>query len=132
MDTDGYLTASSTGNFYDWATTNSVTGGPNGDSDNDGIPNLVEYALELDPNGSDGSAGSYNPATGVLSFTKRQDAIDNGDITYVIETSPDLIYWTPVVTHTPGNTSTSISTTLTVDDPKKFARLSIITSATAP
>ena len=132
LDTDGYLTASSTGNFYDWATTNSVTGGPNGDSDNDGIPNLVEYALELDPNGSDGSAGSYNPATGVLSFTKRQDAIDNGDITYVIETSPDLIYWTPVVTHTPGNTSTSISTTLTVDDPKKFARLSIITSATAP
>ncbi|MBN8460266.1 MAG: autotransporter-associated beta strand repeat-containing protein [Verrucomicrobia bacterium] len=120
------------GDFYAWATANSVTGGPNGDSDNDGIRNLVEYALALNPAGADGQAGSYNPATGAISFTKRQDAIDNGDVTYIIQTSPDLVNWTPAVTHGSGNTSTTISTTLTVDGPKKFARLSVTTSATAP
>lgn len=120
------------GNFYAWATANSVTGGPNGDSDNDGIRNLVEYALALNPAASDAQAGSYNPATGLITFTKRQDAIDNGDVTYVIQTSPDLVNWTTAVTHGAGNTATTISTTLTVDGPKKFARLSVATSATAP
>ncbi|MCU0795416.1 MAG: autotransporter-associated beta strand repeat-containing protein [Akkermansiaceae bacterium] len=132
LDENGFLTASSGGDYYDWATTNNVTGGPDGDSDNDGILNLVEYALDLNPAGSDGLAGNYNPATGVISFTKRQEAIDNGDLTYIIETSPDLTTWTPAVTHAPGDLNTSISTTLTVDDTRKFARLSVTTSAPAP
>lgn len=120
------------GDFYSWATANSVIGGPSGDSDNDGIRNLVEYALALNPAGPDGQAGSYTPATGVITFTKRQDAIDNGDITYIIQTSTDLTDWTPAVTHGEGNAATTISTTLTVDGPKKFARLAVSTSATAP
>ena len=118
--------------FYAWAAANSIIGGPHGDSDNDGISNLVEYALALNPAASDGQTGSYHPATGEISFNKRQDAMDNGDITYVIQTSSDLVSWTPDVTHAAGNTSTTISTTLTVDGPKKFARLSVTTSATAP
>lgn len=120
------------GDFYAWATANSVTGGPNGDSDNDGIRNLVEYALALNPAAFDGQAGSYNPATGVISFTKRQDAIENGDVTYIIQTSNNLIDWTPAVTHAAGNTDASISTTLALDGAKKFARLAVITTATSP
>ena len=41
-----------------WAAANGVTGGEYGDSDHDGIPNLVEYALNLNPAASDGGAGT--------------------------------------------------------------------------
>jgi autotransporter-associated beta strand protein len=115
--------------FESWAATNGVTGGANGDSDNDGIPNLVEYALQLNYAGFDGAAGNYNFTTGVITFSKRQEAINNGDLTYIIQTSPDLTTWTPVVTQNPADTSSSISTIVTTDGPKKFARLVVISTA---
>ena len=52
-----------TNDYASWASANGVTGGVNGDSDNDGIKNLVEYAL------ADGTSGTYTGGT--LSFTKR-------------------------------------------------------------
>ncbi|RYD27309.1 MAG: hypothetical protein EOP87_21375, partial [Verrucomicrobiaceae bacterium] len=70
-------------NFSTWATTNNVTGGVNGDSDNDGISNLMEYALALNPAGSDGTPGSFNGST--ISFTKRAEAVTNNDVTYAIQ-----------------------------------------------
>jgi autotransporter-associated beta strand protein len=132
LDANGYLTASSTATFYAWATANGILGGPTGDSDNDGISNLVEYALDLNPSGSDGSAGTYNSATGLISFTKRQSAVENGDLTYIIQVSSDLVSWTNEVIHAPGDANASISTTLIPDGPKKFARLTVTTSASSP
>lgn len=87
----------STGNFASWAAENGVTGGPGGDSDFDGIPNLVEYALDLNPAGSDGSAGSFDGSK--VTFTKRALAVAQGDVTYAIEASADLGLtqpWLPV------------------------------------
>ncbi|MEX1116651.1 MAG: hypothetical protein WEB53_15505, partial [Akkermansiaceae bacterium] len=113
-------------NFASWASDNGVAGGPTGDSDNDGILNLVEYALTLNFNGSDGSAGTF---TGnALSFTKRQDAIDNADVSWVIETSQTLApdSWTPAVTQNPGNTDPTISFTLPTGQGKIFGRLKVI------
>jgi lysophospholipase L1-like esterase len=69
-------------NFATWASAHGVTGGANGDSDHDGISNLVEYALLLNPAASDGSPGTL---TGnLLSFTKRAEAVANRDVTYAI------------------------------------------------
>jgi autotransporter-associated beta strand protein len=109
--------------YESWAAANNITGGPNGDSDNDGIRNLMEYALNTNLNGSDGSMGSI--AGGVLAFSKRPEAVANGDLTYVIETSTTLApgSWNPVVTHAPGNTSSTITYALPTGQGRIFARL---------
>jgi autotransporter-associated beta strand protein len=108
--------------FASWALDNGVNGGANGDSDGDGIVNLVEYAIELDPSASDGTVGSWNGS--LLSFTKRDVAVANGDVSYAIEESDDLGVtdaW-EVVTPTTDD-STTISYELPVGAPAKFARL---------
>ena len=61
-----------------WATQNHVTGGPNGEFDNVVIPNLVEYALNLNPAASDGAPGTYS--AGLLNFAKRPEAVANKDV----------------------------------------------------
>lgn len=116
---------SGSGDFASWAADNNVTGGPGGDSDNDGIPNLVEYALALDFNGPDGSAGTFTGNT--MTFTKRQDAIDNGDVSWVIETSETLApgSWTPAVTQNSGDPDPTISHTLPTGQGKIFGRLKV-------
>ena len=122
-ETTGILElTSASGNFASWALANSVTGGADGDSDNDGISNLVEYALDLDPAGSDGSAGTFNGS--LLSFTKRAEAVTNGDVTYAIQESDDLGVLDPWTAVTPAvNDATTISYTLPGGGPRKFARL---------
>ena len=108
-------------NFTTWAADNGVTGGPNGDSDNDGISNLVEYALNLNPAGSDGSAGTF--VGNLLKFDKRALAVTNGDVTYVIEESTDLGISDPWAPVTPtSNTTTEITYQLPDGPVKNFAR----------
>jgi autotransporter-associated beta strand protein len=85
-----------TGSGYaSWAAQRNVTGGHNGDADNDGIINLIEYAL-IDG----GEKGVITPNS--ITFTKRGE-IYNQDLVYVIETSRSLApdSWTPLVTHSP-------------------------------
>ena len=117
--------------YATWADNNSVTGGANGDSDHDGILNLVEYALALNPGASDGSAGTLTGR--LLSFNKRAEAVTNGDVTYTIETSTNLQDsitpgdggWTPV---TPDTNDGSIISYLLPDGAAKiFARLRVRT-----
>jgi hypothetical protein len=120
-----------TPSYYSFATANGLTGGPNADSDNDGINNLTEYALNTNLSGPDGSVGTLS--AGVLSFTKRTAAVTNGDLTYAIEISTDLGIsdpWTALGSVT--NNSTTISGTLPTGLPKDFARLMILSSAVAP
>ena len=83
---DVFGAAPASNDYASWASANGVTGGVNGDSDNDGIKNLVEYAL------ADGTSGTY--IGGTLSFTKR-GGIYGTDITYSIEESTNLSVWTP-------------------------------------
>jgi autotransporter-associated beta strand protein len=108
-------------NYTTWAATNGVTGGPNGDSDHDGISNLVEYALNLNFAGSDGAPGTLVEKN--LTFKKRTEAVTNGDVSYVIETSTDLGLsdpWTPVTPTT--HTTLEISYTFPNGPVKNFAR----------
>ena len=108
-----------TDNYLSWATVNSVTGGVNGDSDNDGVQNLVEYALV---NG--GERGVFTP--NLITFTKRA-APFGSDVTYAIEISDTLAIgsWTTAVTGVTQN-PTSISYAFTPSTPvKRFARLKV-------
>lgn len=111
------------GDFDSWALDNGVTGGPTGDSDGDGIVNLVEYALNLNPAGFDATTGAFNGST--VTFSKRADAVENGDVTYTIETSATMLpgSWTAVTPTT--DTATEISYTLPTGQGKVFARLQV-------
>lgn len=108
--------------FESWADDNNVTEGPNGDDDKDGISNLAEYGLGFDPQVGNGAAGTL---TGnLLSYPKGAEAYANGDVTWSIETSPNLMNpWTPV---TPDvDDSGIISYTLPSGMGKIFGRLKV-------
>lgn len=109
-------------NYSTWATANGITGEPAaGDFDGDGISNLVEYALGLNPTTSSVPAGTFDGS--LLSFTKGTEAKANGDVTYEIEQSSDLSEWVVVVPH--HAESLEISHTLPSGQTKEFARLKI-------
>jgi hypothetical protein len=100
-----------------------VTGGADGDSDHDGIPNLVEYALVLDPAAADGSPDSFDGS--LLSFTKRGVAVTNGDVTYAIQISTTLAAdsWVEVGAYVENNDAKISCTLPTSVGGKVFARL---------
>ncbi|MBK1827502.1 lamin tail domain-containing protein [Haloferula rosea] len=76
--------------FATWAADQvpAIVDGPDGDADLDGIANLVEYALGLDPNAANGTPGTLSGGT--LTFTKGPEAKMDGNLIYEIETSTDL------------------------------------------
>jgi len=100
--------------------------GPDDDPDHDGLNNLVEYGLGMDPMVSSQPAGVL---TGnVITYTKGADAIANGDVSWVIETSTTLVSesWTEQVIHAAGDPTATISYAFdTVSGGKRFARLRI-------
>jgi autotransporter-associated beta strand protein len=109
-------------NYSTWAVANGITGQPaSGDFDKDGLTNLVEYALGLNPTTSSVPPGTFNGS--LLSFTKGIAAKTNGDVTYEIEQSTTLTGWTVVVPNAPA--SATISYTLPSGQSKEFARLKI-------
>jgi autotransporter-associated beta strand protein len=117
-------------NFASWAndpTKGNIPGAlPTGDFDNDGLTNLVEYALGKNPRISSQPAGVL--AGNVITYTKGADAIANGDVSWVIETSTTLetATWTPQVTQPAADPAATISYTLTPGTPTaNFARLKI-------
>lgn len=110
---------------YDaWADINSVTEGSNGDDDKDGIINLVEYALGLDPKTGSPSPGSL--VGNVIAFYKGSAAVSANDLTYAIETSSSLTpdSWTEVIPST--NDATKIEYTLPSGSGKLFGRLKVM------
>lgn len=122
---NGTITVPSSGDNYDtWAGANGITGqSSKADADADGLSNLVEYGLGLNPTQANASPGTFNGST--LTFNKGATALSNQDLTYIIETSADLATWTTAVRHAPGNSSSTISYTLPNGEAKTFARLKI-------
>lgn len=118
---------SDTGNYTSWATSQGIAGASvTGDFDNDGLSNLMEYALGLNPKVA-------NPSAGVLSgngitFTKGADAIENGDVSWIIESSQTLApnSWIPQVSQAAGNPAATISHTFAPGSlTKQFFRLRV-------
>ena len=127
LDAFGYLTATPVvgDSYLSWAASQvpPVSGGETGDHDNDGVENLVEYALA---DGQERGVFSGNTIT----FSKR-GAPYGSDLTYILETSETLSNpWTPVVTHGPEvlGTNPTITYTLTPGPgkPKDFVRLRVV------
>jgi hypothetical protein len=110
------------GGFEAWAAAKGIAGHPaDGDFDGDGLANLIEYALGLDPAKANGFPGTFDGRT--LGFRKGAEASANGDVILAIEVSPDLTpgSWTKVTPATED--ATGISYTLPAGQARWFARL---------
>ena len=124
------LAVASTANYASWAIDNGITGQPaTGDYDNDGLTNLTEYALGLNPKASDGSPGVVTNNGKTITFTKGLAAKTNLDVNYAIETSTDLGIspnpWTLATTPVMTETADTIAITFPDGPVKNFARLKI-------
>jgi autotransporter-associated beta strand protein len=114
--------ASIPNHYAAWAIANGIAGqAVSDDFDKDGIANLVEYALGLNPTVPSGQPGTF--IDGILSFSKGPEASANGDVTYQIEQSDDLTWWSSV-TPTVDDDDT-ISFALSPGETRKFLRLKI-------
>ncbi|MES2735101.1 MAG: delta-60 repeat domain-containing protein [Verrucomicrobiota bacterium] len=100
--------------------------GASDDADNDGISNLMEYALDLQPMTPD-AAGLPKVDKGTLLTLTYRHAHE--DVTYTVETSPDLdsdSAWTTTGVNQ-GTSAPDGTTTASVapDGPHRFLRLSV-------
>ena len=133
LNSTGYLTASVAPTFSSWITGTFTSGatvptnkrGSNDDPDNDGISNLMEYAIAgQDPTVANASVGSFT--TGTLTFTKRPGT---SGLSYAIQDSTDLGVtdsWAEVTGASYVNNAATISFTCTPGTPPKlFLRLQV-------
>lgn len=83
--------------------TNGAIAGDLVDVDNDGMPNLLEYAVAGDPNvfGKEGTL-SASMVTNRLNLTLRRNT-GALELTYAVQVSSDLVTWNPLVTYTAGS-----------------------------
>lgn len=114
---------------------NPAISGDLADGDRDGIPNVVEYALNLDPKAVDVNAlpTAYVNAGGfpTLTYTATASATD---INYIVEISTDLVTWNSGPAYIGGSqfVEGGASTTVTVSSPntltaqpRQFMRLRV-------
>ncbi|MFD0895902.1 autotransporter-associated beta strand repeat-containing protein [Luteolibacter ambystomatis] len=107
-------TGASASSYSTWAATNAGGQPADGDFDSDGVKNGVEYFFGATP------GFTANPATVNGTITWPKDA--TAAATPIVETSADLITWTPV---TFTDNGTSIQYTIPTGDPKRFVRLRV-------
>jgi hypothetical protein len=122
------------GSYSTWATANSVTGGENGDSDNDGLTNLAEYTLGTDPHSSDPSLLTLAPVVGnsfTLTFLARAASgtgYEGLTRMYDVQLSSDLApnSWLDVSGYTRiVGAGQSVVVTLPINSPRKFYRVNV-------
>ena len=88
-----FVSGEITAGFSDWASS-LIDNGIEGDSDKDGIANLVEYAFGLDPT-------THNLITEKVNFDNEEEElvlryaadVSINDIEYIVEYSDDLSLW---------------------------------------
>jgi arylsulfatase A-like enzyme len=114
--------------YITWKASTGVTI-DNADNDNDGIANLMEFALGGNPTAND--AGVVAPIVtksgSNMNFTFKRD---QASVTYTVEKSTDLITWTPyaVVNNTHGAVGASATVSVPVStmvNGKLFLRLRV-------
>jgi hypothetical protein len=109
---------------------NSGSNAAMGDSDRDGLSNLIEYALDTDPLRPNGNplvaAFAVVGADSFLRLTGRINP-DATNLTYAIEVSSDLTpnSWTPVPTIASGNQLSGTDTTPITSFRRRFIHLKV-------
>jgi PKD domain/Carboxypeptidase regulatory-like domain/PA14 domain len=110
--------------FASWSRSNGLVPNVNGDSDLDGIPNVVEYALQPGLNGAGNSFATYHG--NVVSYTKGVDASNNNDVDYCIEASSDLGVTDPWHELPSTDDGTKIEAVMPSGAKKVFVRLRVV------
>ncbi|MBU6326179.1 MAG: DUF642 domain-containing protein [Verrucomicrobia bacterium] len=113
------------GSYATWAASNGFDPDHPEAVGNDGLTNLMIYALNLNTDGTNGSPGTLSG--NLISFSKRAEAVTNGDVAYLIEESDDLGLtdpWTEVSTYD-TNDNSIISYSLPTGKPASYARLRV-------
>lgn len=90
--------------YVTWLDSFSLDGDPNHDSDGDGLRNLVEYAIGTSPLETDYDSVLDEQVGGAFRVTRRQEGA--GGLAYTVESSTNLVEWTPV----PGVVTTVVTT----------------------
>ena len=118
--------------YHTWATFHEITGGQNGDDDQDGLANFDEYAFGLDPK-SGASVRPItilpDPATGTFTYTRRKTTLTG--LSYSVWYSTDLAMWlqdagategTPAINGDLESVPVQISNSL-LSQPKLFVQI---------
>ena len=130
--TGNHYTATVSGTTYaGWAAAQipPVSGGENGDSNNDGVQNGIAYFM--DDAGLITHPGITGNTVTWLNGGNIPSTEYGADKQFVVQTSPDLLNWTPVDIGDPklANTANSVSYTLLPPEPgedKLFVRLVVM------
>jgi hypothetical protein len=103
------VTAQAPTGYASWVSTQypSLTGGPAGDHDNDGLTNCVEYAFGLNPTAATPGSALPQPAMVGNNYTVTfpQPADVNG-VNYGVQWSRNLASWSPVTNSGSGGNHT--------------------------
>ena len=103
-------------NFASWQTALSAPGA-NNDPEKDGLENLLEYALALDPKSSDTSkaqiTASFDAANTHMEGTFSLPVVCPADVRYVVEVGSQLTGWTSIATKTGTGTWSGTATVTT-------------------
>ena len=111
------------GTYASWAITNSVTDAVNADSNRDGVPNGIAYFMN-----ATGRATLPGVVGSKVTWTNGGNIPSSAYGTqFVVQTSPNLVTWTPVSVTDPrlSNTVGSVSYTLPPGVGKTFVRLAV-------
>ncbi len=124
--TDADVESLGIGAYYDWAALLNV-GGPQDDSDGDGVPNMVEYATGTLPNDSYSfNPPVYDPAARSFRVNKGEPGASDTLLQYVVEASTDLSSWASTDLDPAENSSTRLSVIYTGTAPRVYFRLKLV------
>lgn len=102
----------------------AISGGT-ADPDGDGLANLIEYALGLEPKQPDASPVIAGEIDGYLAISVSKNTSAT-DITWAAEVSDDLADWQPAIIETNDNFTFAARDTVPQNDaPQRFIRLKI-------
>ncbi|MBW8780624.1 MAG: discoidin domain-containing protein [Verrucomicrobia bacterium] len=81
----------------------SSISGPSADPDEDGIPNLLEYATSTSPLQADSTAATLGLGAGNAALTLTFQRLSPAPVTYTVEASTNLSTWTTLCTLAQGS-----------------------------